>query len=283
MDLVGGRRAWRQARAVSVGLGLSAAAVVLALTCFQDRLIYPAPHYGEATLSALPSGLVALHDPLQPESVMGFYRAPLGGGLPKRLWLAFGGNGDLALSYDSLLSPSVTNDQAFLMIEYPGYGARAGQPSPEALLAESERTVAQLAAHLGTTTAVLESRTAVLGYSLGSAAALQYAARHPVSRIVLFAPFTSMLDMARRVVGSPLCQVLRHRYDNVAALATIQRRGLPPLTILHGSDDALIPPSMGRALAATAPGSRFELVPNARHQDVLELAQARLGELLSEP
>lgn len=273
----------RVLRAVLVGVALSVACVALLLWRFQGSLLYPAPHYGDHGLQGLPEGLVALRDPERPESVMGFYRPPLGGGVPKRLWLAFGGNGDLALRYDPILSRGVTADQGFLMVEYPGYGARVGQPSPEALLTETERTVAALGTHLSTSTAALEARAAVLGYSLGSAAALQYAARHPVGRIVLLAPFTSMLDMARRVVGSPLCYLLSHRYDNVAALAAVKRAGLPPITILHGADDSLIPPSMGRELAGSAPGCRFELVPSAQHGDLLELAEARVIELLKEP
>lgn len=282
MDPVARRIGLRAARAALIGVALSVAAAMTALWWFQGRLIYPAPHYGDNGLRGLPPGLVMLRDPSQPESIMGFYRPPLGGGVPKRLWLAFGGNGDLALRYDPVLSQSATAEQAFLMVEYPGYGARAGEPSPEALLAETERTLAVLANHLGTTTANLDARIAVLGYSLGSAAALQYAAQHRVSRIVLLSPFTSMLDMARRMVGSPLCYLLSHRYDNVAALAAVQRAGLPPITILHGADDDLIPPAMGRALAATAPGCRFELVPGAQHGDMLDVAEVRLRELLTE-
>ncbi len=283
MDPLVRGRAWRVIRALLVGGALSASALAGALWLFQGRLIYPAPHYAERGAEGLPEGLVALRDPEHAESVMGFYRPPLGGGAPKRLWLAFGGNGDLALRYDPLISGSVTVAQGFLLVEYPGYGARVGEPSPEALLTETERTVGVLAQRLGTTVAELEARTAVIGYSLGSAAALQYAAHHPVQRIVLFAPFTSMLDMAERMVGSPLCHLLRHRYDNVAALAAIERRGMPPLIILHGSDDSLIPASMGRALAAKAPGARFELVPGAGHADVLDVAEGRLHQLLSEP
>jgi uncharacterized protein len=113
--------------------------------------------------------------------------------------------------------------------------------------------------------------------------ALQYAARHPVKRIILFAPFTSMLDMARRVVGAPLCNLLAHRYDNLASLRVIQAHGQPPIDILHGERDSLIPREMGEALAQAAPGSHFALIPGAEHGDVIELAEPRLRELLAAP
>ena len=285
MDLVAKTpsRRWRLVRSVCVGSVLAVLGLVGALWFSQERLIYPAPHYGERALLSLPSGLIALHDAKNSRSIVGFYRAPLEGGTPRKLWLTFGGNGDDALRWDGLVAPSVTRDTGFLMIEYPGYGARTGKPSPESILLGTESTVQALAQHLGTPTSELEARTSVLGFSIGAAAALQYAARHPVQRIILFAPFTTMLDMARRVVGSPLCYLLSHRYDNLASLRAIQAKRQPPLNILHGSRDTFIPHEMGEEVARAAPGSHFELVPGADHGDVIDVGEARLRELLAEP
>jgi uncharacterized protein len=267
-----------------IALALLAAAGIgsLALWGFQELLIYPAPHYGERGLLGLPAGLTVLRDPSDPASVVGFYREPSAGGQLSKLWLAFGGNGDLALRWDPILAPAATEGTGILMVEYPGYGARPGSPTPEALLAGSETTVKALAQYLNVDVATLQARTSVLGYSIGSAVALSYAALHPAQRIVLVSPFTTMLDMARRVVGAPLCQLLRHRYDNLASLRAVQEHGQPPLTILHGERDSFIPHQMGEALAAAAPGSHFELVPGANHGDVVDLAAARLRTLLAE-
>jgi len=263
-------------------LGGAALLLISGLWLFQERLIYPAPHYFESELSRLPRGLTALRDPEHRESIVAFYRAPVAGGEPRRLWLAFGGNGDLALRWEPLLSPATTDGTGLLMIEYPGYGAHRGSPSPEALLAGTEQALRLLGQHLSLDVAELEARASVLGYSIGSAVALQYAAVHPVQRIVLVSPFTSMLEMARRSVGAPLCHLLRHRYDNVASLKRIRARGLPPLSILHGEADSLIPYQMGKTLAELAPGSHFELVPGAGHGDVVDLGNARLLALLAQ-
>jgi uncharacterized protein len=263
---------------------LGASAVLLAggLWFFQEKLIYPAPRYFEAELRELRPGIVALRDPKDREAIVGFYRPPLAGGEPQHLWLAFGGNGDLALRWEALLAPAATNGTGFLMVEYPGYGAHPGSPSPDSLLAGSERALRLLAEHLKLQPSELEARASVLGYSIGSAVALEYAAAHPVQRIVLVAPFTSMLEMARRTVGAPLCHLLRHRYDNVQSLERIRRRGMPPLSILHGEADSLIPHQMGRRLADLVPGSHFELVPAAGHGDVVDLGQDRLHALLTQ-
>jgi pimeloyl-ACP methyl ester carboxylesterase len=276
-------RLWRRWLNRGALLLLGASAVVGGtLWAFQERLIYPAPHYAPQELAVLPMGLTALRDPADAASIVGFYRAPADGSALRKLWLTFGGNGDLALRWDPLLRATATDGTGILMVEYPGYGARAGTPSPQSLRAGAELSVRVLSAELGIGVAELEAQSSLLGYSIGSAAALDYAVHHPVRRIVLVAPFTSMLDMARASVGSPLCFLLRHRYDNVASLRALQARTPPPLHILHGASDRFIPSRMGAELAALAPGSRFELVAGADHGDVVELAAPRLRALLSE-
>ncbi len=112
----------------------------------------------------------------------------------------------------------------------------------------------------------------MLGHSLGAATGLNFAARHPVERIVLIAPFTTMRAMARRSVGWPLCWLLLHNYDNRARLRELAARPHPPrIAIFHGEDDQFIPVAMGRGLAAMFPGMiAFHPVPGAGHASVLD-------------
>jgi hypothetical protein len=136
---------------ICFGLLLSAALLVLALWAFQARLIYPAPHYAVRGLEGLPQGLQALRDPDDAGSVIGFYMPPADGSVPQRLWLVFNGNAETALRFAPVVAPSVTAEQGFLLVEYPGYGARTGTPSPQSLLAGTEQTLRVLATQLGTT------------------------------------------------------------------------------------------------------------------------------------
>src|SRR5207244_7599363 len=45
---------------------------------------------------------------------------------PKRLWLAFCGNGSLALDWTTVLREYPGNGDAFLLVDYPGYGKNGG-------------------------------------------------------------------------------------------------------------------------------------------------------------
>lgn len=244
--------------------------VLLAVVLYfmQDYLIYHPRPYTPAVLQQLPTGLVALRDG---DSLVGFYRPPRDGGAPQHLWFCFGGNADQALSWDAFADEQARPGTGFLLMEYPGYGACAGKSSPATMLAASERAVALLATHLGLDVAELHRRAGGIGHSLGAAALLNYAAKHPLRRLVLISPFTTMKDMARRTVGWPLCELLVHRFDNRARLADLAAAGLPPTTIIHGDRDHLIPLRMGHELAAAHPTIEMSVIVGAGHNDVLEL------------
>ncbi len=236
----------------------------------QDRMIYLPRPYAATELSQLPSGLIPLRE--SDDSLIAFYRPPANGAVPQRLWMLFGGNADQALRWDAFAREHAAAGTGFLMVEYPSYGACRGSPSPATILATNERAMTMLAQRLGLGLDDLHQRTACLGHSLGAAAALQYAAKHPPRRLVLISPFTTMKDMARRSVGWPLCELLVHRFDNRARLAELAAAGLPPTAIIHGDRDGVIPVTMGRELAAAHPGIHLSVIVGAGHNDVLDMA-----------
>lgn len=263
-------------------LGTLALVLFAALWWFQERLIYLPRPYVPARLANLPAPLAPLSvDTAQGRQTAFYCRPRSGAALPTRVWLVFSGNAAQALGWEAFALGSPHADHGFLLIDYPGYGACAGRPSPAAILASSEALVARLAEHLAVAPEALRPRLAVLGHSLGCAAALQYAARHRVAAIVLVSPFTSLLAMARRVVGWPLCLVLTHRFDNRARLAEIAAAGLPPTTIIHGDADEVIPVAMGRGLAAEFPGIVLHEVRDGDHNGVVDLAERLIHDAMA--
>jgi uncharacterized protein len=169
-----------------------------------------------------------------------------------------------------------------LLVEYPGYGQCAGTPSRESIRASLAAVVPALAAVWHVPPTDFNPRLSVAGHSLGVAVALEFAQMHPVRDIVLIAPFTSMMDMARRSVGWPLCEVLTDRYDNRATLdALAEQSPRPSLRIYHGADDRMIPPSMGRALAQQHPGWAIHRdLSGSDHMNVVNLSAAEWTELM---
>ncbi len=200
--------------------------------------------------------------------------------IPKTIWLCFGGNASLALDWLHFTS-GWDGRFAYLLVDYPGYGGCAGKPTPGRIRESTKAAVAALAQHLQVTETELCSRLAVLGHSLGCAAGLMAAEDLDVRRGVLISPFTTMTDMARIVLGWPLCYLNLHRFDNRKTLLHAARNGAA-FIIFHGSDDEVIPVQMGRDLAAAHPENvTFEEVRGAHHNDILSWAQGQIGQAMA--
>jgi pimeloyl-ACP methyl ester carboxylesterase len=205
--------------------------------------------------------------------------------LPERIWVAFCGNGSLALDWLPLTARNKAPGNAFLLVDYPGYGKSEGWPNVANTRAAAEGALVALAARLGMEPRALEPRLDTMGHSLGAAAALDFASDHPqVRRIILLAPFTSLREEAAIFIGSPLSHLLRADYDNRAVLRGLaQRRPRPRVVIFHGLEDGMIPPGMSRELAAEFPAFvTFRGIPEANHDTVVLAAEDEILGLLAD-
>lgn len=247
-----------------------------ALWLFQTRFIYFPRRYPFA-LDRLPPPIRALS--FESDGPQHAYFVPARGALrrgealraPQRLWLVFAGNAMTALDWSSWALAHPDDEAAFLLVEYPGYGASDGAPSRAAIARTSDAAFAALAALVGEAPAALAARSFVLGHSLGAATGLEFACRHPVAGVVLTAPFSTLEDAAAQLFGPPVRPLVRERYDNLARLAELERRGIP-VTVLHGRDDEIISFALGERLARSAPWARFVPVEHAHHNDLYEVA-----------
>ena len=190
--------------------------------------------------------------------------------LPRHLWVLFCGNSGLALEWMPFVLNYPGADDAFLIMDYPGFGACAGSASSRTVRESFDAALSVLAKRLACSEAELAPRLRVLGHSIGSAYALVFASAHPVSKVVLVSPFTALRDMARRSVGWPLCYLLCDNLDNRSRLKELAARvPKPRISILFGSLDMVIPSEMGQELSHLAPGCQFELLPGLGHNDIV--------------
>lgn len=261
---------------------------VFLLIAGQHRMIYyPRPYDGDPPL---PERGRALPYNTGQGRQLAFYLPPRGKEymVPSRLWLLFGGNASLALDWLELIGDFPDPEAGFLLVDYPGYGSSRGRANPATIMASAEAALQTLAAHLDTDPAELERRLRVMGHSLGGAVALLYAENHPVKRIVLLSPFTSLKEMAASLVGPLLARTLLQNYDNRAALKKIlKRRPVPPITIIHGRRDRVVPVEMGRELAGISDKIEYLEVENGDHNYILltardEILRAMLGRTQSD-
>lgn len=257
----------------------TAIGLIFLLLFFQDRLIYHPRRYTIDAATRYPS-IIPLSYTTSQGLQQAFYLPPRFRPTdpPARLWVLFPGNGSLALNWVNFLDPPPASREGFLLIDYPGYGNCHGSPAPATIQTSAEAAFACLAQSLRTQPALLDQNLNLLCHSIGCAAGLNFAVRHPVDRIILLAPFTSLRDMARRTVGWPLCWLLLHDFDNRARLRELAARPHPPrILILHGADDQLVPVSMGRQLASMFPAMiTFHDIPGADHNTILDDAHNQI-------
>lgn len=203
------------------------------------------------------------------------HRDPARSAAAKRVWLVFGGNAMTALDWSDWALRHPDPEAAFLLIEYPGYGASAGSPSQQSIAAASDAAFTALAARSSEPTERLARRTLVLGHSIGAGAGLDFAVRWPVAGVVLTAPFTTIGDMATKLFGPQVRWLLRDDYDNLARIAELAPRGVP-ITVLHGTEDEVVPFAFGERLAQSASGVKFVAIERGRHNDLYEVAAPRI-------
>lgn len=190
---------------------------------------------------------------------------------PRNLWIFCAGNGTLALEWSEWIQRQAPQEDAWLLIDFPGYGDCKGSPNPARIRENLKNAVPLAIQEIGWTAPVDPKRLRFFGHSLGSAACLIAASEFEIQRGVLISPFTSTMEMSQALTGLPLGFLVWHRFDNSARLTELEARGPGHVIILHGSDDEVIPVQMSRALAARHHRVvRFTEIPGGRHNTVQE-------------
>ena len=164
-----------------------------------------------------------------------------------------GAAADRAYFADALAARGLTT----VLVEYPGYGGRAGAPSEAALVADGLAAVEQAHAAFG-------APVTVWGESLGAgvAAAVLARTRVPVRGAVLVTPWATLPDLsAERYPWVPVRALLRDRYDSVANL----RAWGGPVGVALAERDAVIPPHHAERLATAVGAARVWRFPQAGH------------------
>ncbi|MFZ4763820.1 MAG: alpha/beta hydrolase [Roseimicrobium sp.] len=253
------------------------------LSC-QSRLIYHPRPYDRASLDFFErSGGRRLEFTTSQGQQVAFYLPPRGAvdAKPAYVWFVFGGNGSLSLDYVGL--PWRWDERfGYVFVDYPSYGLCEGSPSPKSIEENALGAAARLRDMLAWSERDLSERAGVFGHSIGCAAGLLAADALHLRSAILCAPFTTLTDMARRLVGWPLCYLNLHRFDNLSRLESLSRKGAKAC-IFHGTEDAVIPVAMSQRLASHREHLvRLVVLPGADHNDVVTAAQDQAGAAMRE-
>lgn len=181
-------------------------------------------------------------------------------GSPTGSVLIVHGNAGCALNRDYLARPiHEAASRDVYVLEYPGYGVRAGSPSMKSILAAGEEAFALLPHHMP---------IHVVSESLGTGVAAYLAKMHTnqVAGLMLFAPYNKLASVGQRQMPFlPVWLLLRDRFNPEEWLKDYRE---PVVMVIAGADQ-VIPPEFGRRLYDSYGGpKRLQVVPGAGHNDV---------------
>ena len=164
-----------------------------------------------------------------------------------------------------------------LAIDYRGFGkSSAGLPSEEMAYEDARAAWKWLAEHHGSRPRY------VFGHSLGGAIAIDLAARVPDEQgVIVEGTFTSIPDVASSMKWGwlPLGPLITQRFESINKVDKLQS----PLLVVHGTDDALIPSSLGQRLYEAASGrKKLLLVDGGTHYSTMAIGQAQYRQALAQ-
>jgi fermentation-respiration switch protein FrsA (DUF1100 family) len=179
----------------------------------------------------------------------------------------FHGNGEAAAHNLSMAADLAAAGHDVLVAEYRGYGGMPGSPSEAGLYLDAEAAIAALGAD--------KSKLVLVGRSLGTGVAVEMAKRGHAREVVLISPYTSMVDLARLMVGAFAPAVIFDRFDSASKIGALDL----PITVIHGTRDDVVPLEMGKRLAGMARRGRLVALDGLGHNDIPDVADRILEAL----
>jgi uncharacterized protein len=147
------------------------------------------------------------------------------------------------------------------IFDYRGYGRSEGSISEEGTYEDGRAAFQYLITEKG----IHPKRLVLFGRSLGAAVATHLAIDEDSLALILETPFASIDAMARVVLPFfPIGALLKTKYDVIGKIP----RAKPPVLVLHGDRDEVVPYEQGRKVfeAAREP-KEFYTIRGAGHND----------------
>ncbi len=230
---------------------------ILAILYFrQDAMLFPSP--AERSSPPQISGLteVTITTPDQ-ETLPGFY-LPAQGGKPTILF--FHGNGDQINTFAFLAEQFAAQGYGFAAIEYRGYPGATGTISENGIMTDGLAAFDWLKSKC-------QCDIVLMAHSLGTGVAVHVAAERDARAVALFAPYSSIEDIAAdRFWYLPVKYLIKNPIHSDERIAKITE----PILMVHGTADTVIPIEFGKKLFGLAnKPKQFVALENVGHNEVL--------------
>lgn len=149
------------------------------------------------------------------------------------------------------------------LAEYRGYGGNAGSPSEAGFYKDAEAALSWVEGQ-----GYSPAQFVIYGESIGTGVAVEMALRWHPHYLILEAPFTSAMDVARlSYYWLPVNLLMRDRFDSLSKISKIKSR----LLIVHGDEDGVIPIGFANKLYESANHPKeFVTINGGAHSDLYD-------------
>ncbi len=231
----------------------------------QGAFVFPVPEGENAGAHEGGFAAVVITTP-DGERLHALYHPP---GAAKASILVFHGNAEIAAN--QLARGEALSKAGFgvLLAEFRGYGGSTGAPTQEGVIIDGLASYDFLAAQGG-------QPIGILAHSIGTGVAVPVAAAREPFAVVLEAPPTNLLAIARYRVGwvPGFKFMVRYPFRNDEVIGEVRA----PILIIHGTEDKVIPFEEGEKLATLAPpGTAFIRIEGAGHNDLGQYGDMKMA------
>lgn len=177
-----------------------------------------------------------------------------------RMYTEDGGKGTIILYHgnagsacDRALYATLFKNAGFgyIIVEYAGYSNDVVEPSHELIKQDVKNVISY-------TKKELRQKIIVIGESIGAGVAAYHISLDAPSKALLIAPFYSLAELAKsKFWFYPTSVLVNNAFNNSVLLKDFTN----PLTIMHGTTDAIIPYAAGKKLFDSLDSNNKEFIP----------------------
>lgn len=182
----------------------------------------------------------------------------------------FGGNAQISAysvrEWITSNSEDMFGGHKVIYIDYPGYGESSGKPSEKAIFNMVDTVMPKLISEY--------KKVYVMGFSVGTGAAVYAAANYDTEALILNAPYDNMTNIYNdnlNIFHGPLKKLVHNRFTSDVYARSVTE----PVLIIASEDDKVINFCHSRRLSKCFDNAEFIAIKGAGHNDIIYLDETK--------